>query len=77
MTGKGDEPSTTGGLQYPMVDLVTGGTVLPLMFGTTSPLRSGRQSSLLCEVELELKRGASTFPLSMVSSISLSPLWIG
>jgi len=24
MTGKGDEPSTTDGLQYPMVDLFTG-----------------------------------------------------
>jgi hypothetical protein len=32
MTGKGDERSTTDGLQYPMVDLFTGGTVLPLMF---------------------------------------------
>jgi hypothetical protein len=32
MTGKGDEPSTTDGLQYPMVDLFTGGTILPLMF---------------------------------------------
>ena len=32
MTGKGDEPSTRDGLQYPMVDLFTGGTVLPLMF---------------------------------------------
>jgi hypothetical protein len=32
MTGKGDEPSTTDGLQYPMVDLFTGGTMLPLMF---------------------------------------------
>src|SRR5262245_66036603 len=31
MTGKGDEPSTTG-LQYPMVNLFTGGTMLPLMF---------------------------------------------
>jgi hypothetical protein len=29
MTGKGD---TTDGLQYPMVDLFTGGTMLPLMF---------------------------------------------
>jgi hypothetical protein len=29
MTGKGDEPSTTDGLQYPMVDLFTGGTMLP------------------------------------------------
>jgi hypothetical protein len=32
MTGKGDEPATTDGLQYPMVDLFTGGTMLPLMF---------------------------------------------
>ncbi len=32
MTGKGDEPSTTDGLQYPMVDMFTGGTMLPLMF---------------------------------------------
>jgi hypothetical protein len=32
MTGKGDEPSTTEGLQYPMVDLFTGGTMLQLMF---------------------------------------------
>jgi hypothetical protein len=32
MSGKGDEPSTTDGLQYPMVDLFTGGTMLPLMF---------------------------------------------
>jgi len=31
MAGKGDEPSTTG-LQYPMVNLFTGGTMLPLMF---------------------------------------------
>jgi hypothetical protein len=32
MTGKGDEPSTTDGLQYPMVDLFSGGMVMPLMF---------------------------------------------
>jgi len=32
MTGKGDEPSTTGGLQYPMVDLFTGSMIMPLMF---------------------------------------------
>ena len=32
MTGKGDEPSTIAGLQYPMVDLFTGGMMLPLMF---------------------------------------------
>jgi hypothetical protein len=32
MTGKGDKSSTTNGLQYPMVDLFTGGTMLPLMF---------------------------------------------
>jgi hypothetical protein len=32
MTGKVDEPSTTNGLQYPMVNLFTGGTILPLMF---------------------------------------------
>jgi hypothetical protein len=30
MTGKGDEPSTTNGLRYPMVDLFTGGTIMPL-----------------------------------------------
>ena len=28
MTGKGDEPSTIAGLQYPMVDLFTGGMML-------------------------------------------------
>ena len=32
MTGKNDELATTDGLQYPMVDLFTGGTMLPLMF---------------------------------------------
>jgi hypothetical protein len=32
MTGKGDGSSTADGLRYPMVDLWTGGTVLPLMF---------------------------------------------
>jgi hypothetical protein len=32
MPGKGDGSFTTGGLHYPMVDLFTGGTVLPLMF---------------------------------------------
>jgi hypothetical protein len=32
MTDKGDEPSTTDGLQYPMVDLFTGGIISPLMF---------------------------------------------
>jgi hypothetical protein len=32
MIGKGDEPSTTAGLQYPMVELFTGGMMLPLMF---------------------------------------------
>jgi hypothetical protein len=32
MTGKGDKSSITDGLQYPMVDLFTGGTMLPLMF---------------------------------------------
>jgi hypothetical protein len=32
MTGKGDKSSTKNGLQYPMVDLFTGGTMLPLMF---------------------------------------------
>jgi hypothetical protein len=30
MTGKGNEPSTTDGLQYPMVDLFTGGMIMPL-----------------------------------------------
>ncbi len=51
MTGKGDEPSTTDGLQYPMVDLFTGGTMLPLMFikrGLT-PLR-GNAAHNPCEV---------------------------
>jgi len=32
MTGTGDEPSATNGLQYPMVDLFTGGMIMPLMF---------------------------------------------
>jgi len=32
MTGTGDEPSTTNGLQYPMVELFTGGMIMPLMF---------------------------------------------
>ena len=32
MTGEGDKSLTTNGLQYPMVDLFTGGTMLPLMF---------------------------------------------
>jgi hypothetical protein len=32
MTGIGNEPSTTNGLRYPMVDLFTGGTIMPLMF---------------------------------------------
>jgi hypothetical protein len=32
MTSKGDEPSTTSGLQYPMVELFTGGMIMPLMF---------------------------------------------
>lgn len=32
MTGKGVEPSATNGLQYPMVDLFTGGMIMPLMF---------------------------------------------
>lgn len=32
MTGKRGGSSTTEGLRYPMVDLWTGGTVLPLMF---------------------------------------------
>jgi hypothetical protein len=32
MTGEGDEPSTTNRLQYPMVDLFTGGMIMPLMF---------------------------------------------
>ena len=32
MTGKGDKSPTTNGLQYPMVDLFTGGTMLPLTF---------------------------------------------
>jgi hypothetical protein len=32
MTGKGGEHSITDGLQYPMVELFTGGMILPLMF---------------------------------------------
>jgi hypothetical protein len=32
MTGKRDGSSITEGLRYPMVDLWTGGIVLPLMF---------------------------------------------
>jgi hypothetical protein len=32
MTGKGHKSSSTNGLQYPMVDLFTGGMVMPLMF---------------------------------------------
>ena len=32
MTGKGNGPSTTNGLQYPMVDLFTGSMIMPLMF---------------------------------------------
>jgi hypothetical protein len=32
MTRKRDEPFTTGGLQYPVVDLFTGGMIMPLMF---------------------------------------------
>ena len=32
MTGDGGKPSTTNGLQYPMVELFTGGMILPLMF---------------------------------------------
>ena len=32
MTGQGDKPSTTNVLQYPMVDLFTGGMIMPLMF---------------------------------------------
>jgi hypothetical protein len=32
MTAQGGEPATTAGLQYPMLDLFTGGMILPLMF---------------------------------------------
>ena len=32
MTGEGGEPSTTNGLQYPMVDLFTGDMIMPLVF---------------------------------------------
>jgi hypothetical protein len=32
MTNQGGEPATTAGLQYPMVDLFTGGMILPLIF---------------------------------------------
>ena len=28
----GGEPATTAGLQYPMVDLFTGGIIMPVMF---------------------------------------------
>ena len=29
MTGEGGEPANTDGLQYPMVDLFTGGMIMP------------------------------------------------
>jgi hypothetical protein len=32
MAGRGGEPATTAGLQYPMVDMFTGGMTLPLIF---------------------------------------------
>jgi hypothetical protein len=32
MTVEGGEPATTNVLQYPMVDLFTGGMIMPLMF---------------------------------------------
>jgi hypothetical protein len=32
MTNQGGESAATAGLQYPMVDLFTGGTILPLIF---------------------------------------------
>jgi hypothetical protein len=32
MTGKGGEPANTERLQFPMVDLFTGGMIMPLMF---------------------------------------------
>ena len=32
MVVQGGEPSTTNVLQYPMVDLFTGGMIMPLMF---------------------------------------------
>jgi hypothetical protein len=32
MVIQGGEPSTTDGLQFPMVDLFTGGMIMPLMF---------------------------------------------
>jgi hypothetical protein len=32
MPGEGGEPSTTNGLQLPMVDLFTSGMIMPLMF---------------------------------------------
>jgi len=31
MTGEGGEPANTDGLQYPMVDLFTGGMILPMV----------------------------------------------
>jgi hypothetical protein len=32
MAGQGGEPAATAGLRYPMVDMFTGGMILPLMF---------------------------------------------
>ena len=32
MTGEGGEPANTDGLQYPMMDLFTGGMIMPMMF---------------------------------------------
>jgi hypothetical protein len=32
MTGEGGEPANTEGLQFSMVDLFTGGMIMPLMF---------------------------------------------
>jgi hypothetical protein len=32
MAGQGGEPATTAGLQYPMVNMFTGGMILRLMF---------------------------------------------
>jgi hypothetical protein len=36
MPGEGDEPSTINGLQFPMVDLFTGGMIMPLMFANAA-----------------------------------------
>jgi hypothetical protein len=54
MTGKGDEPTTPDGLQYPMVELFTGSTMLPLMF----------VNAAATEV-LEVSRPPTVWPLNL------------